>query len=135
MRDNTHQMPSMQGQKHYNAKLTAEDVRQIWYDWHARAYGQAQLSEKYGVAPGTISNITRGLVWQHVTENLPKPDVQIERGCLVYGTHRRRLRFTPKEIEDIRKRISDGESSASIARLYGRGIAAIGRIKNGRNYR
>lgn len=52
------------GESHYNAKLTADDVKQI----RQNRYGMtdAQQAAKYGVHPNTIFRVRNREAWGHV---------------------------------------------------------------------
>lgn len=56
------------GVRHYAAKLTEQDVRDIRAAWAARV-GRGlgrQLAAKYGVTPMVISNLVNGKTWRSV---------------------------------------------------------------------
>lgn len=55
--------PSTAGEKNANAKLTAEDVRQIREQHAAGGISQAALGRKYKVDPSLINHIVRGRHW------------------------------------------------------------------------
>lgn len=56
---------SMRGERHHSAKLTADKVREI-IEAHANGKGPKELSEIYGVRPGTIDFIVNRKTWRHV---------------------------------------------------------------------
>lgn len=53
------------GEKHWSAKLTESDVREIL----ASPLSQSKAGAKFGVAPITISHIRRGATWAHIPRN------------------------------------------------------------------
>lgn len=59
----------VQGERHYRAILTEDEVREIKAALRNPYYGQLNdLAAKYGVSKLTISNIKRGQTWKHVGE-------------------------------------------------------------------
>jgi hypothetical protein len=54
------------GLRHWNAKLSVTDVREIRQMYAAGGWTHRQLSELYSVSAGTISKITLGDRWQFV---------------------------------------------------------------------
>lgn len=53
------------GERHWGAKLTAEDIIAIRAEYAAGAY-QYVIADKYGIAQTTVSRIVRRLEWKHV---------------------------------------------------------------------
>lgn len=55
------------GEKHPNAKLTPERVRQIREEAREPGTSRAWLAKKHGVSRSTIDNIVRGRTWKGVS--------------------------------------------------------------------
>jgi SpoVK/Ycf46/Vps4 family AAA+-type ATPase len=61
------------GERHYSAKLTAQDVADIRYA-HSRGANQATLAKRYGLV--SVSRIVRRETWQSVGEAAPTPEIE-----------------------------------------------------------
>lgn len=105
------------GETHPATKLTAEKVRAI----KLRALdgiGNKQLAEEFGVTHSNISAIVLGKSWAHVDVPTREKDETFVR------------KLDKEEVEDIRIRLFNGESQASIARIYRVGATTIYSIAN-----
>lgn len=80
------------------------------------------LATEFGLAPQTVSNITRNKTWKHVA---PIPPNKIRRG------HRK---LTKEQVTKIRQRHSAGASQARIARDYHVSHATISLLVNRRTH-
>ena len=60
-----------QGEDRYCAKLTEEEVLQIYKDYKNGKMDQYRLAEKYNVKQTTIQQITSGHTWKHITGGKP----------------------------------------------------------------
>lgn len=58
-----------------------------------------------------------------------------QKGRNASGARHGRTRITDKEVLDIRRRVADGESTRSVARLYGMGKSTIWQISARINWR
>lgn len=58
------------GARHYNAKLTERDVREI-RELISRGSSQRAVAKSFGVTQSNISHIIRGARWAHVHVNAP----------------------------------------------------------------
>lgn len=54
------------GERHYSAKLTAEQVREIRVRYARGGVTMAVLGQEYGVAGTSVSQIVRRMKWKHV---------------------------------------------------------------------
>jgi hypothetical protein len=54
------------GERTYNAKLCAEQVRAIRAAWRAGGVTLPQLAARYGVTPGAIDGVVRSRTWKHI---------------------------------------------------------------------
>lgn len=62
------------GEKHFKAKLTEEQVKDIYKS--SRAWGMRKiLSKRYGVVPATVGDIWYGRNWKTVTHGLSRQEV------------------------------------------------------------
>ncbi len=52
------------GERHHNAKFTADDVEAIRRDYAAGGVSQYELAERYGVTQGAISHVLLGRTWR-----------------------------------------------------------------------
>lgn len=55
---------SARGERHSQARLTVEAVRDIRWSY-ARGFKQAELAAKYAVSPSAVSAVLRGITWRH----------------------------------------------------------------------
>ena len=55
------------GERNGYAKLTADQVREIYARYHAGGILQRELADEYGINQTNVSSITRGKRWRHVT--------------------------------------------------------------------
>jgi hypothetical protein len=62
--NNLRVMPN--GENWYNAKLTEDKVREIFYLYKSGKYSQRKLAEIYGVSTGAIQGITYKKSWKHL---------------------------------------------------------------------
>lgn len=53
------------GERHYNSRLTADDVREIYAS--RGLVSNVELGRRFHVSPATVSDIQRGLTWRSVT--------------------------------------------------------------------
>lgn len=79
-KDRTRNGRTPRGERNRHAKLTAKEVRRIFF-----AYGTyAQIAAQYGVKPCSINDIKKGLAWKHVVGSLlekrPHVDRRTEQG-------------------------------------------------------
>ena len=54
------------GERHWQNKLSENDVRWIRRNWNPTKMSKTSLAEKYGVQLSTISRIISGESWRHV---------------------------------------------------------------------
>ena len=54
------------GERHWQNKLSENDVRWIRRNWNPNKMSKTSLAEKYGVQLSTISRIISGESWRHV---------------------------------------------------------------------
>ena len=58
-------------------KLTDQEVIRIYNEAHGTAKTNAEIAERYGVHPSTVSSLKNGRTWGHLTGH-PDPDEQDE---------------------------------------------------------
>ena len=61
--DDLHDSRRVAGEKNSNSKLKEEEVWEILCLYHDEGYSMREISEEYGVARGTISDIVYGRTW------------------------------------------------------------------------
>lgn len=54
------------GERHMNAKITDQDVREIRLKYKPYKYSRYKLGKEYSVSDGVIKAIIRGRTWKHV---------------------------------------------------------------------
>jgi len=57
----------VRGEKHFNAKLTEEKIKEIREIWSTGKYRQKDIGIKFGVSQATIDRVIRGVCWGHIT--------------------------------------------------------------------
>ena len=112
-----------QGERHYNAKLTAVKVEEMRLRYAAGDVTQVTLAQEYGVPQETVSMIIRGQAWR----TAPGPVLQ----KLPYAN----FRLTPASVREIRQRAANGETHVALAEIYGVSNAQIGNIVNRRAWK
>jgi len=70
MRDKTEKGRQAKGSKHGRAKLTDQQVRDIFMSYKSGDFSQQSLANEYGVHQTKISAIVRGVAWNDVTNPL-----------------------------------------------------------------
>lgn len=95
-----------EGEVHFNAKLTGEQVRLIWGDLLTGMKVMA-TARKNGVSRSNVKAIHRGETWVHITKDLP-PLPKIHRS-----------QFTQEQVREMWLRRHAGEKYKTIAADYG----------------
>lgn len=125
------------GENCVRAKLTADQVVEIYT--RALSDGQTweQIAAEFGVARSTVGAIARGANWRHVTGASSygrRPDRHA--GKMLRATPRGEAhgnsKLTTDQVVSIRQRSADGETRAALAREFGVSptlVSAIVRFK------
>lgn len=95
----------MTGSAHPQSSLTEGDVRQIREEYVGRRGQVSELAKRYSTAISTMSSIVRGHTWTHVPGTAPTQG-------------KSRVRLTEKDVLEIRRRRSAGETLLRIADDY-----------------
>ncbi len=111
------QLKRLNGENHPKTKLTADLVREIKIR-AANGEGNRALAEAFNVTHSNISAIVLGKSWAHVEVPTRQKDERFVR------------KLDEEEVQDIRLRLSNGESQASIARVYHIGSTTVYNIAN-----
>ena len=61
--DDLHDSRRVAGERNSNSKLKEDEVWEILILYHDEEYSMREISEDYGVAKGTISDIVYGRTW------------------------------------------------------------------------
>lgn len=68
------------GKEHWNSKLTASKVREIFSEYHEKGRMQESIAKQFGVNTKTVSDIIRRKTWFKATEDLaPRFDLTRKR--------------------------------------------------------
>lgn len=57
------------GSKHWNSKLSEDQVKTIREEWKSGQFMQKELAEKYRITTHTVWNIVNQRTWNHLQEN------------------------------------------------------------------
>lgn len=112
---------SPHGEDHHNAKLTEQQVIQI-FDLRNQGFSYQEIASSFGVFPQHIGEICRGEVWTHIAR--PK----------ITFTDAVRLLDDTKVIE-ILCRLKHGEKQSSIAREFGVHKGTIQSVVAGKSWK
>mgnify|MGYP002377073922 FL=1 len=107
-------------------KLTEEQVREI----KTSKLNQYQLARKYGVTQRVISLIMRGKLWSHIEGET----YYVERENFL-GENSPKAKLTDEKVRQIKLKLREGRSAASLAREYGVEDTAILRIKHNKTWK
>jgi hypothetical protein len=120
------------GEKHRSAILTENDVKDVLDGiMDGKFTSVIQIAKHYNITRAPISTILYGIYWKHVTKDY---DLIKIKNMIVNPNSRggEAGKLTPDNIRDIRKRIANGESQASVAKIYNIDNTNISRIKLGK---
>jgi hypothetical protein len=116
--------PYRPGELNPLAKLTEEQVAEI-RRLAAEGVPQKDIAPRFGVNPGTISQIVGGVIWSHSFTGCPT-----RRRSPVSFT-----RLSAEQVETVRQLIAEGRKQTDIAREFGVSPCTISSIKKGRNWK
>jgi hypothetical protein len=112
---------SLAGEKHFNAKLTEKQVKNILLMIANRTPRQ-QIADQFGVTRYNITAISRGHAWKHI----PRPDMSNKN----LGSSKLNL----EQVSEIRQLIRKGKTGASIARQFNVSDGTVSMIKLGKTH-
>jgi len=120
------------GEKCGTSKLTEVEVREILLDISSNKYNTIlEITNHYNIQSMQIIRILKGKCWKNITKDF---DINKIRNILKTkqnsGENNPRAILNEDKVRDIRKRLKNGETGSSIARLYGIGKGRISDIKN-----
>lgn len=114
------------------SKLTEADVIKI-RQLRVSGASSCDIAKQYDMDASTIKDIIKGHRWKHVF-GMP--------GCPTLGellavkpNTKPGAKITPEIAKDIKRRLANGETGRSIARLYGIHFASVSDIKTGKTWR
>lgn len=90
----------------------------------------SEISRFYLIGITTIFNIIDGNTWTHITKNYDLKKIK----KIIQNSNKYKAKLTPSDVEDIRKRLQNKESCASISRLYNVSSMMISCIKNNKKH-
>lgn len=114
-------------------KLTETEVSKIWESYYSGRRTQRELSVEFRVHICSINRIVHGDTWPHL--NLSRPAIFTLKGSAMRGELSPRSKLTAVGVLDIRRRVSAGESRASVANSYGVSVHNISAIIGGRTWK
>lgn len=114
--------PLKRGEDNGNSKLTAAQVRKIHRLWATKRFQRDALARMFKVSRQTIAGVLSGRVWR-----------QLFRGKRGHSLHRGEghvaHKLTDRDVRDIRRRLAQGETGASLARRYHVSPSVISEIR------
>jgi hypothetical protein len=107
--------PSMTKGNTPNRKLTAEQVIEI-SELLKQGVTRREIGKRYGVNPVTITAINLGKSWSHITGAAYDKPICASRPPGAKRHHKAKL--TINQVNEIRSRLAQGESSYALAKEY-----------------
>lgn len=108
------------GEKHGNALLSEESVREIHSLYCTGRYTLNEIAQMYNVSITTISSFLNGHSWKHL--NLPKPP---ERDYHLKGIDNPISKVTPDMKRQIRRLYWNGHTVSELAKQFNLGKTTI----------
>lgn len=121
------------GERHHQAKLTEDNVREIQATYATGTVSSHELGRQYGVAASTILRISSGRGWSHIEGAVTDSKTALAHGVhLRTGTHHYRTHLTDEDIVAIREAADSGTTRQELAEQHGVTTKAIHSIITGR---
>ena len=122
--------PIFRGSDHYLAKLTEDDVLDIY---QLRISGMAirAIARKYKMERTTIASICKGTGWPHVLKDPRAPTIE---QLLALPAAKAQTKLQPDDIPGIRQLLADGLTNSQIGARYNVHHRTIADIKSGRSW-
>jgi hypothetical protein len=122
---------TQRGEKHHNAKLTAEQVVAI-REFVASGHSCVEAGERFGTSPDNALDIAKGVWWRHVggpiLEHVPFiPPTRGERNP--------KAKLTDALVIAMRERFAAGESAANLHQEFAISLPVIFKICHGQAWR
>lgn len=132
MNDMKNKGRSPRGEKSGTSKLTELDVKQILTDITLYKYKTIlEITNEYDVKSAQIIRILNSKNWVHITKDFNIKYIKnILKSKQNTGENNPNSKLTEDNVRDIRKRLQNGETGSSIAKLYSVGKGSISEIKN-----
>lgn len=130
MQDCSRKDRTTRGERSASGKLTTAEVTEIRSKYAAEYISQNQLAEEFGVSPATISEIIRGVIWNHTFASQATLKPHKARGSKVNGS-----KLVEADIAQIRSKAAQGVTQAELATEYGVSRRNINRIVNGKTWK
>lgn len=115
--------PLKRGEDNGHAKLKEAQVREIHRLWAAKQHDRESLARIFGVSRQTIWGILCGRLWHHLFPGKQGHSLRRGEGHVAH-------KLTDEKVRAIRRRLSEGETGASLAREYCVSISVISEIRN-----
>ena len=126
MQDCSRKGRTTRGERSASSKLTTAQVAEIRSRYATEYISQDELAKEFDVSPATISEIIRGVIWNHTFASQDaKPHKA--RGSKVKGS-----KLVEADIAQIRSKAAQGTTQAELAIEYGVSRRNINRIVNGK---
>ena len=120
------------GERCGTSKLTEIEVKQILTDLSLNKYKTIlEVTNKHDIGSMQIIRILQGKSWKHISKDFDINNIRrVLKSTQNSGENNPRAILNEDKVRDIRKRLSEGQTGVSIARLYGVGKGRISDIKN-----
>jgi len=119
--------------EHANARLTEEQVKRLYVEYHVEGRTQKELADELGTNKATIGYIVRGKTWTHL--DLPSLLPGHLREKLGAPQAKKKRALTEAEAKEILRRVKAGESQKSLAREFRVSPAAVSMLVAGKTHR
>ena len=109
--------------------LTEQDVHDILngiIDWTYTSV--SQIANQYNTVVGTIRYLIYEKSWNHITKDYNMVNIR----NLIINPTTKSGKLSPDDVRDIRKRLANGETGVSIAKVYKIDNTVVNRIKLGK---
>ena len=122
------------GERHWNAKLGAEDIQAI-RRLHKEQMTTAEIARRFAVKPVTIGAIVHGRIWDHVDiDNIEALSSTASREAMGYWYGNTKL--TIDKVRDIRRlHAAGGIDGKELGAMFGVTGATIGHIVSRKTWR
>jgi len=122
------------GIKHWNSKLTPDDVCEIRNLYASGEHTTIELGDRFGVCQTTIGRAIKGEIWDHIDGALADADLEslhskILNDRIPRGVKSGRSKLTPDDVREIRSLYASGNvTQQELADQFDVACSTIGRI-------